>query len=91
MTDLENKLHSIAELLVSYWFKEQCRDTTKAFYLYCRKARQGESIAVPIITENAPNEDFFLGMNERISPAWTKETAKTKILEAMRKAPILGS
>ena len=72
------------------WFINQCRNIYGAYYLYGRHARDHESIAVPIIAEDAPNSDWFLISCERISPAWSERQCLARISEWSRTAPILG-
>lgn len=89
MDSLKEKLNSIAETMSNYWFKEQCKNVYASFYVWSRQAKKGEKIAIPIVSEDKPNDEYSLS-SQRISPGWTKDQAKYFFYNLMRQLPILG-
>lgn len=64
------------------WFIAQCANSFGYFYLYYTTGDIK-------ISDSHPGEGWHLAMPQRISPAWSKEQAKTICVEALRRCPCL--
>ena len=91
MQDTNKLIYTVLEPAINDWFIKQCRNPSERYYLYIRKAHEGEKISIPIIDTKAPNEFYFLAMNTRVSPAWTKQQAISACHASLRSQPILGN
>lgn len=80
---------NVARLAANDWFRQACRNPYTPFFLYWRKAKAGEKMALPIVATDAPNEEYTRDI--QISNAWSTDIATRKIAEAMYTLPILGS
>ena len=87
---MRTKINSIAETISNDWYRLQVRNMHSSYYLWHRTAKPGEQIAIPLISEDCPNDEYTLSSPERISPALTKQQAAYRINEIMLKLPILG-
>ena len=85
---VREQLWNWAELASSDWFRRQCAEPYLAMYLYYKPSVDGQHGALVIGVEPL-SEDWQLAMNERVSPAWTKEIAASKCFEAALLLPIL--
>lgn len=78
----------IAALVSADWYRQAIRQPYAKFFLWSRKAKPGERIALPIVSIDAPNEEYTRSI--QISNAWPVDVAKRKIHDAMQTLPILG-
>lgn len=90
MTDYNELLKSVLEPAIDFWFRRQAADLYAHYYLYYRKARTGERISIPVISDKRLSDTWVSAMAERISPTWTKKQAFEKCLEALKDKPMLG-
>jgi hypothetical protein len=81
-------LWDIAHLVSADWYRQAIRAPYAKFFLWYRKAKPGERIALPIVSVDAPNDEYTRSI--QISNAWTTESAKRAIAGAMKALPILG-
>lgn len=86
--DIEDTARTIARV----WFKDQIRNLSSTFYLYWRRARAGERIAIPVLS----TERDALSLTEharglRVSIAWTEDQAQRQIAEWLMSLPIYGA
>lgn len=86
--ETEAKIKSGLEIALSQWFKEQSKNPFEAFYLYGRRSRRGELVAMPIIATDKPSDEWFLVSPERVSPSLTPSSALGKLLPLYKKAPV---
>jgi len=68
---------------VSNWFRAQCRNTFKKYYLYCK-------IGAFTISDTKP-DGMEVVSDKPISIGWTKEVAARKVYEMLCKAPCWNS
>lgn len=71
------------------WFRQQCRNPYAHLHLYFRPS-DGPQAGALVVAEQAP-EGCELATGERISPAWTKEQARSWIYCQTRRLPILAA
>ena len=90
-TVAREEIEELAHFIAGVWFKDQCRNPYASFYLWYREARDGERISLPIVSTDAPNDDYKLATPERISGAMTKEQVGRKIADCMMRLPILSA
>lgn len=85
---LDETLWDLSAFLARVWVKDAVRSLHTPFFLWWRKAREGERIACPIVATEQPNEDFTRSI--QLSNAWTSNVATRKIREALQTAEIVG-
>jgi hypothetical protein len=73
--------------IVRAWFRAQCAEPWKEFYLYFKKS-EGPIIGALSIAPEAP-EGFALARPERVSPAWSEERVVRFVWETWRSLPVL--
>lgn len=80
-------LWSIARTVAREWYRLQVRDLSAYLYVWHRARREGETIALPIVSADCPAEGYTRGL--ALSPMWGEDTATREIHDAMRAWPIL--
>lgn len=69
MSSLDQTFNDICtawlEPAAAVWYREQCRDPYKAFYLYYKPSQRGIA-GVLVIAEDPPNDEYRLATPERI-------------------------
>ena len=85
--DYDKLINDSLRPVIEQWYSKQCENMSIAYYLYAREAMPHETIAQPVIAQEAPNTDYWLV--KRIATGWTQEAALYSCREALRKEPIL--
>ena len=87
IADLERRCHEEVDKAWTVLMKSGGLCNT--LYLWYRSAFDGEG-DILIADENNVPEGFGIGMNERISTAWTKDVMFAKVRSAVRGLPIIN-
>jgi len=78
---------SVAPVIANDWYRKAIRQPWSKFYLYWRPAKVGERMSLPIIDVALPNDEYTQDI--QISNAWSVTQTTGKVIERMRKLPIL--
>ena len=79
---------NLAAVIAKDWYRQACREPYGKFFLWHRPAREGEKVAIPIVSLDAPNEAYIRDI--QISNAWPVHVAARKIAERLSVLPILA-
>jgi hypothetical protein len=85
----EEQIWDLAALIAKDWYRQAVRQPFAQFFLWYRRAKQGERYSLPIVATEKVNEEYCQSIS--ISNAWTKEITTRKIAEELRHLPILGT
>ena len=86
--EITNLIYAWITPATDCWYKDQCRNPSKAFYAYYKPSTKENDGAI-VIAESPLNEDWKLVSPERISGFKTKEQVKANLFELARRLPIL--
>lgn len=79
---------SVAETIAREWYRLCVRSGCQTFRLWYRRARDGEKMAIPLVSIQCPADGYEPSIELSIS--WNTVQAARHILEAMNTLPILG-
>jgi hypothetical protein len=81
---------NIGATIAIAWFKDQSRNPHNAYYLWYRKAEDGEKVAYPIHSEDNPDpERYRLACSERMPSSMPTRQMAAWISDKCRSLPIL--
>jgi hypothetical protein len=79
----------IAELVDS-WFQQQCRNPWESLYLIGRRGRDSHDCEVWAALRIGPDpgEGETLVRSDRLSPSWSKDSARGALADWLRREPV---
>lgn len=86
--EVARMLADTARVVANEWHRLACRDTHTPLHLWYREARNGECLAIPLVSADCPADGYRQSIT--FSLAWTKDLAQRRVNDAMRSLPILG-
>lgn len=89
MSEYERQVWNMLVKAIDAWFLAQCSNRFDEYYLYYRQSQPSLPGALAIAMD-LPDAAWELADPRRVLPSWSKDVAKSKLIDCAKRLPVLS-